>query len=1005
MHRASRALTLLPIIGLATGGGAADDELARIAYERQRAVGHALMADTMYASTPSQPMTPHAQSPPHAEYGAWEPSAPAEWPPLRVVGKSAEDEDERAEDLFRDHISSIVQSKCVNCHVDGGVSGNTRLVFVTADNGDHESVNLRRLDDFLATVENGEQLILAKIRGESHGGGVQVEAGSEAFAQMEQFLNVLGGNTAVASITPENLFDTVKPVPQRTVLRRAALILAGRIPTDEEYASIQEIGIRSAIRNLMTGPGFHQFLVRSANDRLLTDRESTVLSSRSEEPLVEYVNEWVRRCEQSGGDTYSEAFDLWYRGVQYGARRAPLELIAHVVQNDLPYTEILTADYIMANPWTAPVYGSATAFDNPDDVHEFKPSKYVSHYLYDDSRETEYSDLCGRRIVDPGDLRREFPHAGILNTKAFLQRYPTTTTNRNRARARWTYQHFLGIDIEALAPRTINPDALADTDNPTLKNPACTACHDTLDPVAGAYQNYAATGNYRGNFGGQDSLDFFYKNNPPGGKHYVVEAESWEHRERIESSGFFSAGDNAIALQPARPWPIAAIAVDTISIRDEKRRTLLREPAYKLFRDTDCGEPAFPHYGWRLEHACSSTVPVRIPRDGTYTVFIDAWQPHLWLKPPAAFQVWLDQTLVYSKGDTWYRDMLPAGFGNREAPDADNSLQWLAQRVAADPRFAEAAVKFWWPAIMGTEVASLPEDPNDPDFDALRLAAEAQALEVGRIAREFRYGYGYGKGQPHNLKNLLVKIFMSKWFRAGAVTDQDPIRTVALRDAGGGRLLTPEELAAKTLALTGFQWGRREPPSLEQHYGYRRPLVREQHDLNTDYAILYGGIDSDGVTERARDLTSVMLGVAKRHAAEVSCPIVLREFHLLPDEDRKLFGGLDITATPEQPGGERAIRETLAVLHDRLLGVRVGTGSAEITAAYDFLEEVWNRKRDTAASPLLDAIECWTWGDDYFLADVPEGSRDTNPDDPDHMGKTWVVVLAAMLMDYRYLHL
>ncbi len=1004
MHRASRALTLLPIIGLATGGGAADDELARIAYERQRAVGHALMADTMYASTPSQPMTPHAQSPPHAEYGAWEPSAPAEWPPLRVVGKSAEDEDERAEDLFRDHISSIVQSKCVNCHVDGGVSGNTRLVFVTADNGDHESVNLRRLDDFLATVENGEQLILTKIRGESHGGGVQVEAGSEAFAQMEQFLNVLGGNTAVASITPENLFDTVKPVPQRTVLRRAALILAGRIPTEAEYASIQEIGIRSAIRNLMTGPGFHQFLIRSANDRLLTDREGTVLSSRSGEPLVEYVNEWVRRCEQSGGETYRAAFDLWYRGVQYGARRAPLELIAHVVKNDLPYTEILTADYIMANPWTAPVYGSATAFDNPDDVHEFKPSKYVSYHLLDESRETEFSDRCGRRITDAGDLRQEFPHAGVLNTKAFLQRYPTTTTNRNRARARWTYQHFLGIDIEALAPRTINPDALADTDNPTLKNPACTACHDTLDPVAGAYQNYAATGNYRDNFGGQDSLDFFYKNNRPGGIDHIIEADSWRERERLETSAHLQAGDNPIGLAAVTNWSTSGAVVDSISVRDQYRRLIMRAPAVKLFQDSGCGFEGWSS-GWFLSTSCILDVPVRLPRDGIYTLHFDAWEGYSNIYTPAAVRVWMDGTNAYRAGDTWYRDMLPPGYGNRKAPDADNSLQWLAQRMAADRRFAEAAVKFWWPAIMGTEVASLPEDPNDPDFDALRLAAEAQALEVGRIAREFWYGYGYGKGQPHNLKNLLVKIFMSKWFRAGAVTDQDPIRAVALRDAGGGRLLTPEELAAKTLALTGFQWGRREPPSLVQHYGYRRPLVREQHDLNTDYAILYGGIDSDGVTERARDLTSVMLGVAKRHAAEVSCPIVLREFHLLPDEDRKLFGGLDITATPEQPGGERAIRETLAVLHDRLLGVRVSTGSAEITAAYDFLEEVWNRKRDTAASPLLDAIECWTWGDDYFLADVPEGNRDTNPDDPDHMGKTWVVVLAAMLMDYRYLYL
>ena len=115
------ALALLPIVGLAAEGGAADDERARIAYERQRALGHAQMPDTMYASNPSEPSAPHAYSPTHGADGAWKAYAPAE----RAVSKPA---DAPAEDLYRDLISPIVQSKCVNCHVEGGVSGHTRLV-------------------------------------------------------------------------------------------------------------------------------------------------------------------------------------------------------------------------------------------------------------------------------------------------------------------------------------------------------------------------------------------------------------------------------------------------------------------------------------------------------------------------------------------------------------------------------------------------------------------------------------------------------------------------------------------------------------------------------------------------------------------------------------------------------------------------------------------------------------------------------------------------------------
>ena len=99
----------------------------------------------------------------------------------------------------------------------------------------------------------------------------------------------------------------------------------------------------------------------------------------------------------------------------------------------------------------------------------------------------------------------------MLNTQAFLNRYPSTETNRNRARARWTFYHFLGVDIEKSAPRTTDPIALADTDNPTLKNSACTVCHQVLDPVAGAYQHYGDIGFYHESRGGLDSLPFNYK--------------------------------------------------------------------------------------------------------------------------------------------------------------------------------------------------------------------------------------------------------------------------------------------------------------------------------------------------------------------------------------------------------------------------------------------------------------------------------------------------------------
>ena len=326
-----------------------------------------------------------------------------------------------------------------------------------------------------------------KIQGVSHGGGEQVPADSADFAQMERFLSGLDAGVVPAAITVETLFDGVRMAPLRKTLRRAALIFAGRVPTGEEYASIYggARALRATIRKLMTGPEFHEFLIRGANDRLLTDRDDGNVIGRDN--FVDFTREKYRRRKAALASGDETSYRHWRYKVEHGARRAPLELIAHVVENDLPYTQILTADYILANPHAARAYGALTTFDDPDDPREFRPSKIVSYYRKGDGFEAEYDRIVdATRIINPGPLRTDYPHAGILNTTMFLSRYPSTATNRNRARARWTYYHFLGVDVEKSASRTTDPVALADIHNPTMRNPACTVCHSVLDPVRGS---------------------------------------------------------------------------------------------------------------------------------------------------------------------------------------------------------------------------------------------------------------------------------------------------------------------------------------------------------------------------------------------------------------------------------------------------------------------------------------------------------------------------------------
>ena len=947
--------------------------------------------------------------------------------------------------IFNDYISgAIVQSRCIDCHVEGGVSGHTRLVLTPSTSEGHAATNLAVFQSFLENVEDGADLILNKIQGaEGHGGGVQVSAGSTDFANMEHFLRALGAE--INTVSPATLFEGVTMASPAKTLRRAALLFAGRLPTQAEINAVNFGGIpslRRTIRALMTGPSFHDFLIRGANDRLLTDRDRRNVVGNVEVRFVDLANKRRELAEEGLANGYNPprrypGYQHHEWAVQYGMARAPLELIARVVENDLPYTEILTADYIMANPMTARAYGATTEFDDPNDPTEFKPSEIATYYRRNNTMVVEDHPILGRKVINPGNLSTVYPHAGILNTTVFLKRYPTTATNRNRARSRWTYYHFLAFDIEKSAARTTNPVALADTNNPTMNNSACTVCHIPMDPVAGTYQNYGDMGLYRDRNGGRDALPNLY----------------------------------------------------------------------------------------------------RAPKDGTVS--------------------------PYQRGDTWFRDMRVPGFNSQIAPSADNSLQWLADQMVADERFAKAAVHFWWPAIMGVELVEPPSESSDSDFDVLLLASGAQALEVERLAKSFREGFRGGR--PYNAKDLLVEIALSPWFRAESVTGSDALRTAALRDAGVARLLTPEELAAKTDAVAGYMWGRRFQRPWDRGETRSRLFDPQGFGGTSGYQLLYGGIDSDGIIERTGDITPLMASVAQSHAAEVSCPIVRREFYYWPEGGRLLFNGInefdtpysesrgdfeisseswetrqsvtldvplspgaktvrlsytnDFRGPPPEDGSSRpdrnlsldrlvvknsigttvseieletlarkncgrpedqfysmrnncsvevpvdialpgdysvlvvahqdragdedallvidvesedgrsrgamAIRRKLAELHYKLYGVTVAANSPDVNEAYELFEEVWNRKR-TSEGPSFDAsrFTCTDFGDHlYFeglIPDVirysPNGATQLNSDlirefnrgvtraDPKHTVRTWVVTLAYLLTDHRYLY-
>lgn len=414
-------------------------------------------------------------------------------------GSGSDDSCITNDDFFETRIQNVILSDCVACHVDGGVAAETDYELVLTSNSSYLTINSQNLQTFaaLSGEKDGRALLLSKPLGTNHGGGqrLSMTTSSQEYLDLEAMLDRY--DDPVTSCdgddgedeTPVAFFSSVTFSSDLETLRKAALLFAGRKPTAMEETTVSsgdDNTLRQTIRGYMNGPNFEAFLKESANDHFLTNKwaNDSTPAFNLLGGTYEYPNGWARvdAIRDAEGE---EAFGYAWWLTSQAIAAEPLELVAHVVTEERPYSEILTADYIMVNHWSDSAYTANAQFNNIDDDDEWHEGQATGYRL--------------------GDT----PHAGILTSPTFLARYPSTATNRNRARARWVYQFFLGVDIEALAVRPTDPDALADTDNPTMNNANCTVCHQVHDPVAGTFQNWSDDGFYR--IFDDDSLPDTYK--------------------------------------------------------------------------------------------------------------------------------------------------------------------------------------------------------------------------------------------------------------------------------------------------------------------------------------------------------------------------------------------------------------------------------------------------------------------------------------------------------------
>ncbi len=239
-----------------------------------------------------------------------------------------------------------------------------------------------------------------------------------------------GGDTAVAP--PPELLDDAR------LIRRLSLDLRGVYPSVEELDG-EPMDLR---------------------DAFLED-------PRLEERLVVLLGErWHTLVDEFNVGFYD--FDL-PMDQEYAFQRAvgeePLRLMAHVAVTDQPWSQVVTADYTMANPLLAEIW----------------PLEHTG----EDWAPATWTD--GR------------PPVGVLASNGLWWRYPTSLFNFNRQRVAAISRLLLCQDYLLRPVSFDGTPSLSDsegTEEALREEPYCQGCHVSIEPIAASLFGFSWTDAY-----------------------------------------------------------------------------------------------------------------------------------------------------------------------------------------------------------------------------------------------------------------------------------------------------------------------------------------------------------------------------------------------------------------------------------------------------------------------------------------------------------------------------
>ena len=234
---------------------------------------------------------------------------------------------------------------------------------------------------------------------------------------------------------------------------RLSFFLWSSIPDDEL--------LNAAIAGKLKQPAVLEQQVR----RMLAD-------SRSRALVDNFVNQWLQLGKLKGLVPDSDAFWDFDENLREAMRRETEEFVAHQIAEDRSVMDLLTANYSYVNERLARFYGVSNVYGN--------------HF---------------RKVAFTDGIR-----GGLLGQASVL----TVTSYPNRTsvvlRGKWLLANILGAppapppaDVPSLkdAGQDGVPRSLRDRMEQHRNNPACSGCHQRMDALGFALENFDALGKWR----------------------------------------------------------------------------------------------------------------------------------------------------------------------------------------------------------------------------------------------------------------------------------------------------------------------------------------------------------------------------------------------------------------------------------------------------------------------------------------------------------------------------